>query len=156
MASYGTPTSPRVVEKAGEPMLNLHKSGRHDYWRRTVCLVVVALAFPVVLAGCTQTLLKFGAPLKLDQLDTLKLGDSTKTDVLLAVGQPQGEGVVRLPANRTPRTIWSYDYTETKLGLEWTISARVTGLRVLLVFFDQDKYDGHLWVSSMPEIQKAQ
>ncbi|HEX9136233.1 MAG TPA: hypothetical protein VF905_04705, partial [Nitrospirota bacterium] len=69
--------------------------------------------------GCGQTLLKLGSPPRTDQLDKLKLGDSIKADVLLALGQPQGEGVARFAVERAPRTIWSYDYTEVNVGLGW-------------------------------------
>jgi hypothetical protein len=108
------------------------------------------------LVGCSQTLLKLGAPPRTDQLGTLKRGDSTKADVLLAVGQPQGDGMVRFPVKPAPRTVWVYDYTEVKVSLAWAASAKVVDLKILLVFFDQDKYDGHLWISSTPDLPKAQ
>jgi hypothetical protein len=119
--------------------------------------MLFALALLAVLVGCTQTLLKLGSPPRTDQLNTLKLGDSTKADVLLVLGQPQGEGVARFAVARTPRTIWSYDYTEANVDVGWTAaSAKVVGLKVLLVFFDQEKYDGHLWFASAPDLPKAQ
>jgi hypothetical protein len=154
MASCGTPTSSLAPGKASESLHNPNRSGRNEYWRSTACMLF-ALAFLAVLVGCTQTLLKLGSPPRTDQLDTLKLGDSTKADVLLALGQPQGDGVVRFAVERTPRTIWSYDYTEAKVGIGWAASAKVVGLRVLLVFFDQDKYAGHLWFASAPDLPKA-
>lgn len=126
-----------------------------DCWRSTIRMLY-PLVFLLVLAGCTQTLLIFGSPPRADQLDTLRLGESTKADVLLALGQPQGEGVARLPTLSTSQAIWSYDYTEAKLNLEWSVSAKVIDLNVLLVFFDHDKYDGYLWLSSTPALQKSQ
>jgi hypothetical protein len=128
---------------------------RNEYWRSTLCMLF-ALVFLSVLVGCTQGLLKIGSPPGTEQLGKLKIGASSKADVLLALGQPRGEGVVRYPAQRTPQTIWSYDYTEAKVGVEWTVSAKVVSLKVLLVFFDEDKYAGYLWFSSIPDLPKAE
>jgi hypothetical protein len=105
------------------------------------------LACLAVFVGCAQTL-KAGSPPRTDQLHTLKLGDSTKADVLLALGQPQGDGMVRSAVEPTPRTIWFYEYSE--------VVGKVIGLKILLVFFDQEKYDGHLWFASTQEVRKAQ
>jgi len=87
---------------------------------------VFALGLLAVLIGCYPTF-RIGTPPRTNQLDTLKLGDSTKADVLLALGQPQGDGATRFaPGGPTLRTIWFYDYTES--------DAAVIALKILLVF----------------------
>jgi hypothetical protein len=130
--------------KASERDHNPNQLHRNQPWKSTV-YATLALALLVIFVGCASTL-KIGSPPRTDQLNTLKLGDSTKPDVLLTLGQPQGDGVVRF-ADGPTRTIWFYDYMET--------AGKVMGLKILLVFFDQDKYDGHLWFSSTQELPKA-
>jgi hypothetical protein len=101
------------------------------------CTIWLVLAlFPV---GCATTI-KYGSPPKVNVLSTLTPGISTKSDVLAAFGKPRGYGEGHYSAETSPRTIWFYDYMETD-------GAR-TDLKFLLVFFDTDRYDGHLWFSS--------
>ena len=47
---------------------------------------------------------------------------------------------MRPSAALTPRTIWSYEYGE--------FEAAQMKLKILLVFFAQDRYDGYLWFAS--------
>ena len=47
---------------------------------------------------------------------------------------------MRPSAALAPRTIWSYEYGEAE-------GAQLR-LKILLVFFAQDRYDGYLWFSS--------
>jgi hypothetical protein len=146
MASCGTPTLCLAPGKDSERVHKPNRSGRSECWRSRACMVF-GLACLAVVVACAQTL-KIGSPPKTDQLDTLKLGNSTKADVLLALGQPQGDGVVRVAVEATPRTIWFYEYSE--------VVGKVIGLKILLVFFNQEKYDGHLWFASTQEVPKAQ
>lgn len=98
-----------------------------------------------LLAGCAPTM-RFGSPPMTNNLKTLKVGASTPADVLLALGQPRGDGATRLPGAPKPRKIWFYDYVEAAGG--------VTRGKILLVFFDQEKYDGHLWFSALLDRSK--
>lgn len=74
---------------------------------------------------------------------TLRVGQSTQSDVVLALGQPFGKGQLMFPVDPKPRTLWSYYYGEGD-----TEDAR--GL-YLFVFFDQDRYDGYMWFSSLKQ-----
>jgi hypothetical protein len=142
MASCGSPTlCPEPTDKCAPG-----SNRRLEAPRGSKIFAALALAFLSLLVGCVQTV-KLATPPGTNQLDTLKLGDSSKADVLLVLGQPQGDGVVRLALSPTPRTIWFYDYRER--------AGKVIGLNILLVFFDRDKYDGHLWFSSTQELRKA-
>jgi hypothetical protein len=93
----------------------------------------------VLLIGCAPTL-KYGSPPKVSSLESLKAGISTKADVLLALGEPRGKGAARFSVIPTPREIWFYEYTESD-------GSRID-LKLLLVFFDEEHYDGNLWFSS--------
>ena len=130
MASCGTPTlSPGW------------KSAPPRKHRGSKACAMLRLSLAGLLAGCT---LKFGSLPRTDHLDSLTVGISNKADVLLALGEPRGNGVARLSTVLAPRTIWFYEYFESPL----------TGsidLKILVVFFDQDKYDGHFWFSSVQE-----
>jgi hypothetical protein len=45
--------------------------------------------------------------------------------------------MARLSVAMKPRSIWSYEYAE--------LEGRQINLKMLLVFFEEDRYDGHLW-----------
>jgi hypothetical protein len=104
--------------------------------RRRVARTVVALASVLLLAGCMT--IRYGSPPRTDQLVTLTPGVSSAADVRSALGEPRGQGVARLASvDPTPRTIWSYEYTEAE--------GSQIRLKMLLVFFNQDRYEGYLW-----------
>ena len=114
---------------------------RHKGLQRWVVSMMIWLMFLLVpfLVGCAPTL-RYGAPPKINQLGTLKPCISSKSDVLAALGEPRGHGAARLSAVAAPREIWFYEYSESH-------GSRMD-LKFLLVFFDKDLYDGHLWFSS--------
>ena len=78
------------------------------------------------------------------RLDELTIGESRQGDVLLALGQPRGKGAARVSSEVDPRTIWFYEYIES--------DGRAVRVKILLVFFNADVYDGHLWFSSVGEV----
>lgn len=141
------------MASCGSPMLG-QRSERSDSDRaghRKVCSGVATAAIGLILlsllAGCAPTL-KFGSPPMTDNLRTLKVGASTPADVLLALGQPRGDGAASFAVDPDPRKIWFYDYVEATGG--------VTKGKILLVFFNQEKYDGHLWFSALLELQQGE
>lgn len=105
--------------------------------RRWLACSAVGLASVILLAGCMS--IRYGSSPRTERLATLTTGVSSRADVLLALGEPRGRGVVRQSVDLPPRTIWCYEYTEAK-------GSRI-GLKMLLVFFNQDRYDGYLWFS---------
>jgi hypothetical protein len=75
-------------------------------------LLIWSVTVTLLLAGCTA--LEFGYQPDVDRLDSLKIGVSTQTDVLLALGQPRGEGAAEFnPQPGRPRRIWFYEYFYT-------------------------------------------
>jgi len=92
-----------------------------------------------MLGGCITTI-PFGSPPRQEALERLKQGQSTPAEVLLVLGEPRGNGVVRwTPASR-PGKVWYYEYV--------VLGSQRADTKILLVFFDQDRYDGYLWFSA--------
>jgi hypothetical protein len=105
------------------------------------------LLLPLLVAfGATACIsLTYGVPPNVDSLSSLTVGDSSKADVLLALGEPRGYGQTSSYRDLDPREIWFYEYI--KGG---TSTAR---FEMLVVFLFDDKYDGYLWFSSFEDYQ---
>jgi hypothetical protein len=143
MASCGGPTlaKQRGIRKSSS--LNYTSLGTQRSW---VACTAVGLTSVILLAGCMS--IRYGSPPRTDRLATLTTGVSSAGDVLLALGEPRGRGVVRQSVDLPPRTIWSYEYMEAE--------GSQIGLKILFVYFDQDRYDGYLWFSSTALLDKTQ
>jgi hypothetical protein len=100
--------------------------------------ILVFLSVAPLSGGCAT--MKYGSPPKIDNLPVLKTRVSGKADVIKALGEPQGHGAARFPTAPTAREIWFYEMSEL-------VGSRMN-LKILLVFFEQELYDGHLWFSS--------
>ena len=100
---------------------------------------VVLAACAMWLGACASTV-KFGSPPLIDRLDSLHVGESTPADILLALGEPRGNGRTAFPEFPGPLDIWFYEYIESD-GKR----ARVT---ILVVLMHEQRYDGHMWFSS--------
>lgn len=105
---------------------------------------IISLLLLFLLSSCT---LKYGVPPQVDQLGSLKVGISTRADVLMTLGEPRGRGATRFSKATSIKhsvndyyDIWFYEYIESD-GIK-------VNLKFLLVFIDQDLYSGHLWFSS--------
>lgn len=99
---------------------------------RIIGFVVVA-----VLTGCTAPI---GRPLPTNRIARLTRGVSTPQDVLLTLGEPRGSGAARNAAMTEPLVVWSYEHTE--------LEHNTMRLRILLIFFQKEKYNGYLWFSN--------
>lgn len=97
-----------------------------------------ALGFVALFGGCVT--IPFGSPPRQARLEQLKQGASTPAEVLLLLGEPRGDGVVRWTPALVPQKVWYYEYVT--LGIQRIYN------KTLLVFFDQDRYVGYLWFSS--------
>lgn len=145
MASCGSPTP--GWRRCSESHLH-DAQGARETARGWVARAVCGLALLGLLAGCAPTI-KYGSLPRTDRLDTLRAGVSSTGDVLLALGEPRGSGMARLiSVDQTPRKIWFYEYTEAQ-------GSRID-LKILLVFFHQERYDGHLWFSSAQLLEQAE
>ena len=78
---------------------------------------------------------------------SLDVGKSTQQAVQAALGAPDGQGRSMLPWQKAARSVWSYYYEEgiVDLGGDKSDSRRT----FLFVFFDEDRFDGYLWFSSL-------
>jgi hypothetical protein len=89
-------------------------------------------------AGCMT--LQYGWQPPVGLLKSLNPGISTSAEVLMVLGEPRGRGIVRYTRDTAPRKIWFYEYVET--------DGKAVKIKFLLVFFDKEVYDGHLWFFS--------
>ena len=106
----------------------------------------------LLVAGCTTQSTKTQAFSRIDQIEfDLQRGETTKGDVLLLLGEPDGAGALggfdalRGPdaAGKGPLDAWYYESVKFSMlgGLEGRHN-------VLLVFFEGDTVDGFLWFSN--------
>lgn len=101
---------------------------------------------PVLLTGCTMPDMKMtmGTFVNVAALEgPLCVGKSTQVDVLSILGPPTGEGRAMLPIHTTTKTVWTYWYEKGSVN----VSSRI----LLFVFFDEDRYGGYMWASTLPE-----
>ncbi len=114
--------------------------------------VVVAALMALLVAGCAVQSAKTQAFSRIDQIESdLQRGITTKADVLLLLGEPDGAGALggfdalRGPGGAVngPIIAWYYESTDASLlgGLELRQD-------ILLVFFEGDTVDGFLWFSN--------
>jgi len=106
----------------------------------------VAFALSAVcLTGCATVMFQAGRPLQdEDWRDTLRVGQSSREDVLRVLGEPVGRGRALLPIDEgdAPRNVLTYYYEQATMQ-----DARRL---FLFIFLDGDRYDGYLWFSSLP------
>ena len=98
----------------------------------------------IFTTGCLDLQVRIGRRPSPELLENpLRPGQSTRADVISVLGPPDGKGQEMLPIEAAPRTLWSYYYEEGNLK----DSRRI----FLFIFFDQDRYDGYMWFSSLPD-----
>jgi len=89
---------------------------------------------------------EYGTPLITDGLVSLELGQSTYADILLALGQPRGNGSMHVSQSSEPRDILFYEYIKS--------DGKNTELEILTVLMLDQHYDGYLWFASSERIRK--
>lgn len=108
-----------------------------------ISILGLAVVFLLLTASCVGRI-RIGSRPYTDHLErSLRLGESTRADALAVLGLPYGKGRVMFPIDTKPRTIWSYYYEEGDLKDARRI--------FLFVYFDEDRYDGYMWFSSLPK-----
>lgn len=110
----------------------------------TLTLLLALLA----LSGCTMRL---GVPPRVDQLGSLTLNVSVKSDVLLALGEPNGTGALLFDPQSARRDVWFYEYAKATS----TLTSSKQEVLILLVFFDGDRYGGHYWFGEHANMSKG-
>ena len=99
-------------------------------------LTVMILA--CALIGCVN-MGTTGQPVKPDPLSQMQLNISSKGQVRALLGEPRGRGGSQAGPDKPPQEIWFYHY------MVFTYPVK---MEMLLVFFEADRYNGHLWFSS--------
>lgn len=117
---------------------------------RTSILTKVILLFSLLaltqLTGCVNVQIRAGAKPNLEALErSLRQGKSTLQDVAKSLGEPTGKGREMLPFMDSPRDTWTYYYEEGDLKDDRRL--------FLFVFFKNQRYDGYMWFSSLPEFK---
>lgn len=90
--------------------------------------------------------MRFGTPIVTEGLESLEIGDATRADVLLALGQPRGHGAVHLSQEPTSREILLYEFIES--------DGKNVGLEILTVYMVDERFDGYLWFASSERVRK--
>lgn len=102
-------------------------------------LILISL----IAASCTGIQLRVGEHPDTNVLEkNLQFGESTPAHVLRVLGAPYGTGRVMFPTDSRPKTLWSYYYEESTMEE----SRRI----FLFITFDENRYDGYMWFSSLP------
>ena len=115
------------------------------YWN-----IVLSFLIGVMSTGCSLHFdTRVGRHPDLTALNQrLRLGESTIDDVLAALGPPVGKGKLMLPVDTVSRSLWSYYYSEGFFKMGSESDGEIKGL-TLFVFFDEDRYNGYMWFSSL-------
>jgi hypothetical protein len=114
--------------------------------------VLAGLLTVMLVVGCATQSAKTQAFSSIDQIESdLRRGITTKADVLLLLGEPDGDGALggfdalRGPdgAGKEPLDAWYYESIKISImgGLK-------INQQILLVFFEGDTVDGFLWFDS--------
>lgn len=105
--------------------------------------LLILIVFATLLSSCGVRI-RAGNPPNISALESkIELKQSTRSEVLAAVGKPFGKGRAMFPFQPSPRDVWSYYYEAGDMNDD-----RRT---FLFVFFDRDRYDGYIWFSSLPQ-----
>lgn len=111
-------------------------------------LYMVASLTLALLGGCAETItMRVHEPINLKAFGTtLRVGKSTREDVIAELGVPAGRGRAMLPIDTEPRTLWFYTYS--------VASAPIAGGKgkldavAVFVYFKGDVYDGSMYGSA--------
>ena len=115
--------------------------------------VWLALVAGLLTTACTESRYEVGNPIDIEALEgKLRVGESSAAEVRAVLGEPSGDGAVLLPIDARPRKMWSYYYEKglIKAGSGGNLDAEMRRT-FLFVYFDEDRYDGYMWFSSLSE-----
>ena len=101
---------------------------------------MAVLGLLVLAAGCAAPPISIGEQTQTQNLDRLVSERSTAADVSAALGEPRGYGRARYTKDQPLRNVWFYEFMQIK-GDQGSV-------KILLVFFRGDRYDGYLWFSA--------
>ncbi len=103
-----------------------------------------------LLVGCAPKVTT-GAFTQVSRIESeLHKGVSTKMDVRRVLGTPKGSGNAVLPIDPKPREVWYYEDIEvTDIKLEGGLYRANARQQILLVFFNEEVFDGYMWFSNV-------
>lgn len=114
--------------------------------------VLLAGVLALAVGGCGTLKIIIGERTAPEVLESsLIVGVSTEEDVVRLLGkQPSGKGRSLLPigAVQRPMDMWAYEYSEAEVDIPMVKDVRST---YLFVYFDQGRYQGYMWFSSLPQ-----
>lgn len=104
----------------------------------------------LMLGGCAFDMnIHVGRRPNLDAIEQrLRPGQSTTDDVLAALGPPRGRGRAMLPIDPAQRDMWSYSYLQANVQKGGETQGDMRTL-ILFIYFEQDRYMGYMWFSSL-------
>jgi hypothetical protein len=122
------------------------QSMKMAFLKKTKLFIFAFLMF-VMISGCLSRediTVRMGRRPDTDVLEKhLRVGESTQADVTRHLGEPFGTGRAMLPAYPEPREMWSYYFEGGKASDPRRI--------MLFIYFKEDRLDGYMWFSSLPE-----
>ncbi len=126
---------------------NVHLSvdKRITFPKVTLAMCSIAIIVVTQLTACNVAVRAGNKPNISALENALTTGVSTEQEVLKSLGTPTGKGREMLPFMEAPRDMWTYYYEEGDLNDDRRL--------FLFVFFDNGRYDGYMWFSSLPEFQ---
>ena len=106
-----------------------------------------------IIVGCSEATWELGRIPDVSVLErTLVFGQSTRENVRAALGEPSGDGGFMMPLiDREPRQIWSYYYERGNVAAAGGGVVGDARRIMLFVYFDDGRYDGYQWFSTLPE-----
>jgi len=119
---------------------------------KAIVCTACALAAALFVSACSEIRYEAGRRPDVSGLDeNLTFGASTAEDVRAALGPPSGGGMIMLPIDGESREVWSYYYESGHMQVldSGTVDANMRRL-FLFVYFDEGRYDGYMWFSSLP------
>lgn len=117
-------------------MENIGKSFQSQL--RSYIIIVTLLT---MISGCAEIQFKMGDKIDPTNIESvLHINKSTKEDVRSVYGEPDGKGIYVSPINGESSNMWTYFYADGTLS---TINDTN-----LLIYFDDDIYQGYLWFSN--------
>jgi hypothetical protein len=114
-------------------------------------LLFLIATFYIFASGCVSTVKTSEAFPEIDRIENeLQRGLTRKPEVERVLGRPTGIGGALLPTNQDPREVWFYQ--DVKVTGYQALGKESIGLNVrqqiLLIFFDSEVYDGHMWYTN--------
>ena len=108
----------------------------------SVMLVQTILLMTILgLSGCADLRLRMGTETQPQNIESvLRFDESTQSDVRQLFGAPDGVGAYVSPITGEYSTVWSYYFAEGTMKTMDDI--------YLFVYFDNDIYEGYLWLKN--------